>query len=171
MKRNCVHIYYGYGKGKSTAAAGLAVRAIGAGKRVLAVYFLKDGSSSETAVLRSLGAHILFSENCKGFYSFMTPEEQTCCRKNQLSLLNEAIKIAADFDVIIFDEFLDLADAGILSTAKCEDVIAKLDCELIITGHKTWDGLADTADYVTHFDCKKHPYGCKNLAPRRGIEF
>ena len=65
MKKNCVHIYYGYGKGKSTAAAGLAARAIGAGKRVLAVYFLKDGSSSETTVLQNSGVHILFSENCK----------------------------------------------------------------------------------------------------------
>ena len=171
MKKNCVHIYYGYGKGKSTAAAGLAARAIGAGKRVLAVYFLKDGSSSETSVLQNSGVHILFSENCKGFYGFMTPEEQTCCRENQLSLLNEAIKIAADFDVVILDEFLDLADIGILSTAECEDVIVKSDCELIVTGHKMWDSLADIADYVTHFDCIKHPYGCKDLAPRRGIEF
>jgi len=169
METNCVHIYYGYGKGKSTASAGLAVRALGAGKRVLVAAFLKDGNSAELAILEKLGADVRFAADCKGFYGFMDAENQRICKENQLALLG-GIPFS-DFDVVILDEFLDLIDVGILSISEAEAAIKSASCELILTGHKFVEEFEPLADYITHFDCKKHPYGCKNLAPRRGIEF
>ena len=59
MEEYCVHIYYGDGKGKTTAAAGLCLRCLGAGFGALFCQFLKDGSSSEVQPLRQLGAQIL----------------------------------------------------------------------------------------------------------------
>ena len=58
MERGLVHLYCGAGKGKTTAAMGLALRALGAGLRVTVVQFLKDGQSGEISPLQTLGAQV-----------------------------------------------------------------------------------------------------------------
>ena len=75
MKEHYLHLYYGNGKGKTTAAAGLCLRSLGAGSKVLFCQFLKDGSSSEIAPLQGLGAEILASPPAK-FIWHMIPEEK-----------------------------------------------------------------------------------------------
>ena len=70
-----IHIYCGDGKGKTTAAIGLAIRAAGAGRKVLFAQFLKDGSSSELKILRNLeNIEVLTCETRYGFYKNMNEE-------------------------------------------------------------------------------------------------
>lgn len=76
--RGFVHLYCGDGKGKTTAAVGLSVRASGAGKSVLFTQFLKDGSSSELNVLRALpNVKVLCCERNFGFFRSMDKETRT----------------------------------------------------------------------------------------------
>ncbi len=80
MARNdlgCIHIYYGNGKGKTTCAMGLAVRAAGCGKKVLIIQFMKTGRSSEIAMLETLpGIEIMDAPRMKKFSFRMTDEEK-----------------------------------------------------------------------------------------------
>ena len=72
-----IHIYCGDGKGKTTAAAGLTLRAAGAGKQVLFTQFFKDGSSSEIAMLRTLpGIRLMYADTVAGLWKRMTPAQR-----------------------------------------------------------------------------------------------
>ncbi len=75
MKEHYTHLYYGEGKGKTTAAAGLCLRSLGAGAKALFCQFLKDGTSSEIEPLRRLGAEVMAGEPAK-FLWHMIPEEK-----------------------------------------------------------------------------------------------
>jgi len=78
--RGLIHLYCGDGKGKTTAAVGLAVRAAGAGRKVLFVQFFKDGSSSEIRILRALpGVEVRVSEQQHGFVWDMDDEAFALC--------------------------------------------------------------------------------------------
>ena len=78
-----IHIYCGDGKGKTTAAVGLALRAAGAGKQVMLTQFFKDGSSSEIAMLRQIpGIRVMHCKTVPGFFFRMTPEQEEQCRRD-----------------------------------------------------------------------------------------
>lgn len=75
MEKGLIHLYYGDGKGKTTAAVGLCIRAAGNKKRVLFTQFMKDGSSGEISLLKELpGAEVLWGNVPYGFYSRMADE-------------------------------------------------------------------------------------------------
>lgn len=91
-----IQIYHGDGKGKTTAAVGLAVRAVGSGLPVLFVQFLKDDTSGEIAMLQRLGVETLHAPQMYGFVSRMCEEElaktraylQICWRRLKCGLQN-----------------------------------------------------------------------------------
>ena len=76
-----LHVYTGSGKGKTTAAVGLCVRARGAGLSVVFVQFLKGSATSELQPLASLGVRVVRCKSTPAFYSRMTPAEQARCRE------------------------------------------------------------------------------------------
>ena len=83
-----IHLYFGDGKGKTTAAVGLSVRAAGAGKRVLFAQFLKDGSSSELNVLRALpNVKVACCEQNFGFFKAMDEQTKAAARLTYSALL------------------------------------------------------------------------------------
>ena len=93
-----VHIYCGDGKGKTTAAIGLAVRAAGRGKKVVIARFLKTEDSGEVEVLRSIpGITVLPCEKTFGFYFQMTEEQKREAALYYGSLLERAWSMAVDF--------------------------------------------------------------------------
>lgn len=159
-----IQIYYGYGKGKTTAALGSGLRALGAGKKVLFVSFLKDNSSSE----RFANCDICFYKNPNSipFLFQMTNDEKQKYALWCKNAVNEAF--CANYDVIVLDEFLDVL--SLLSDEFVSSMVFSPDKEYIITGHTVNDALFDKADYITRFEKVKHPYD-RGVPARKGIEF
>lgn len=159
-----IHIYYGNGKGKTSAALGLALRADGAGKSVYFVSFLKDNSSSE----RKAKSNINFYENPNAvkFLFNMTEQEKA----DYALWVQEAIKnaLCSNADVVILDELLDVL--GLLPDGEAESFLFDSGREYVITGHVQNDCLFEKADYITFFKKEKHPYD-KGVPARKGIEF
>ena len=92
MEKGLVHLYWGEGKGKTTAAMGLALRALGHGLRVTVVQFLKDGCSGELTPLRELGAAVYSGMESAGFVFQMSGEEKASLREQQGLLLKKTME-------------------------------------------------------------------------------
>lgn len=168
-----IHIYCGDGKGKTTAAIGLAVRAAGAGKKVVFTQFFKDGSSSEIKVLQSVeNIHIMHCETVRGFWKRMTNEQKARARADYTKLLSDVIGVAADADLLVLDEILSACNHGTVA----EDVVTEFlrkkpeKLEIVLTGRNPSNMLLELADYITEMRKSKHPYDCGIIA-RKGIEF
>ena len=170
MEQGLLHLYWGDGKGKTTAAMGLALRALGSGKRVVIVQFLKGGNSGEIPLLAQLGAEIYRGKAGQKFVFQMTPEEKAATR--ELQNQNLAAAIAQPADLLILDEAgsaeeLDMVDVDLLKKAVLERPAG---CECVLTAHTPPQWMLDAADYSTEMKCHRHPYQ-KGIKARKGIEY
>lgn len=171
MSEGLVHLYWGGGKGKTTAAMGLAARALGQGRKVTVLQFLKDGSSGEIAMLERLGAVVLTGKNTAGgFVSRMSEPERLRIRERQDLLLAEAMESGCD--LLILDEAcaawrMDQVDHALLKRAVLERPAER---EIVLTGRDPADWMREAADYSTEMRCVKHPYE-RGIQARRGIEY
>ena len=164
MEKGLLHLYWGEGKGKTTAAAGLAVRALGCGRRVTFVQFLKDGSSHE------LGAAVFSEMEDSKFVFQMTPEEKAAACIRQTELLRRAL--AAPCDLLVLDEacaawMLDTVDRDLLRQAVLERPAG---CEAVLTGRDPAPWMRRAADYSTEMRCHRHPFE-QGIPAREGIEY
>jgi len=166
-------IYTGAGKGKTTAALGLALRAAGAGLRVYFGQFLKTAATSEAAALRERFAdritHQIFGP-ARFVRDTPSPGEIADARQG-LDTLKAALAGGA-FDVVIGDEALGAAAAGLFTEA---DLLALAEArpepvELVLTGRGAGAALLAKADLVTELREVKH-YFAQGVKARRGIEF
>lgn len=164
------HVYWGDGKGKTTAAMGLALRALGAGKRVTVVQFLKDGSSAELQPLRRLGACVLSGRAGEKFTWQMTEQQAQKAREEQKKLLCAARK--APCDMLILDEACTACELGFLEEEALRRAVAERPAgtELVLTGHRPAEWILQQADYSTEMRCHKHPYS-RGIPARKGVEF
>ncbi len=186
-KKHQIHVYYGYGKGKTTAAIGLAIRALGAGKRVAIVEFDKGHDEnvehySEHVTLKKLieiglplEVHRTGCErmNEDGTFRFKNAEEDFEEAARALKIARELITSGKQ-DVLILDESIA---AVVYHLIKETDIFDLLDLyeknrrfELVMTGHKLFDGLEDRVDLITEMRKVKH-YFDKGIQAREGIEF
>ena len=168
-----IHLYYGDGKGKTTAAAGLAARAAGAGMRVLFAQFFKDGSSSEVKSLASLGGvEIVHPGLHYGRYRLMNEGQRAEIGEHYRALFAEIASRAGEYDLIVLDEAVSACGYGMLDR---EAVAAFLReegerREIVLTGRNPLPELLELADYATEMRKVKHPFE-KGIAARRGIEY
>ena len=109
-----LHLYWGNGKGKTTAAMGLALRALGHGRRVVIVQFLKDGTSGEIAPLRTAGATVYACPNAK-FTWLMDENDKAQARAVSADALEKAL--AQPFDLLVLDEACAALKSNILDEA------------------------------------------------------
>lgn len=173
MSGGKVHIYTGNGKGKTTAAVGLAVRARGAGRQVLIAQFLKGTPTAELEPLASLGIAVLRTEAVQKFTFQMNEEEKARCRADCIELLGRVHTSVVDgcCGLLVLDEVLDAIRCGMVEEAS---LLALLDdrgeAEVVLTGRGPSQALLDRADYVTLMTAQKHPYE-QGLPARRGIEY
>ena len=171
MKRTgLLHLYYGDGKGKTTAAMGLALRALGSGKKVVVLQFLKGGQSGEIPLLEQLGAKIYRGKAGQKFVFQMNEAEKAATR--DLQNRNLAAAMTEDADLLVLDEAgsaweLDMVDKALLQKAVLARPAAQ---ECVLTAHAAPRWMLDAADYVTEMKCCRHPYQ-KGIAARKGIEY
>ena len=159
MEQGLLHLYYGDGKGKTTAAMGLALRALGSGKRVVIVQILKGGNSGEIPLLAKLGAEIYRGKAGQKFVFQMNEAEKAATRELQNRNLRNAMARPADL--------LVLDDKALLQKAVRERPAAR---ECVLTAHQPPQWMLDEADYVTEMKCHRHPYQ-KGVPARKGIEY
>ena len=170
MEQGLLHLYWGDGKGKTTAAMGLALRALGSGKRVVIVQFLKGGRSGEIPLLEQLGAKIYRGKAGQKFVFQMNDAEKAATRELQNANLRAAQQEPAD--LLILDEAgsaweLDMVDKELLKAVVLERPAEQ---ECVLTAHGAPDWMLETADYSTEMKCHRHPYQ-KGIAAREGIEY
>ena len=165
-----VHLYYGDGKGKTTAAMGLALRALGSGKRVAVLQFLKGGQSGEIPLLEQLGAKLYRGKAGQKFVFQMNDAEKAETRALQNA--NLAAAMAEPADLLVLAEAgsaweLDMVDKALLQQAVLQRPAGQ---ECVLTAHAAPQWMLDAADYVTEMKCLRHPYQ-KGIAARKGIEY
>lgn len=162
-----LHLYFGSGKGKTTAAAGLALRALGHGKKVVVVQFLKDGTSGEIEPLRRLGAAVFACPNAK-FTWLMTPQEKEEALAHNTKTLEAALQMPCD--LLILDEACAALRAALLPDELLQRAALNAPCEVVLTGRDPADWMLQNADYSTEFTARRHPYE-KGIPAREGIEY
>ena len=179
LEKGLVQIYTGNGKGKTTAAFGLALRAAGQGNKVLIYQFLKPATLDigERFALQ-LGAVRIRVE------SLDVPWDMAESFKNKtaLSQTKKAIKEVLEriaqtaekrfYDVLILDEIIYCLSKGLVKFEDIKDIIDRKDpaVEIVMTGTGATEELIALADLVTEMKNIKHPLD-KGISARRGIEF
>lgn len=167
-----IHIYYGDGKGKTTASLGLALRFIGSGGRVAVFQFLKSPGSSECFAFENSEKISFFTLSKKfGFYDFAEAKEKAFIADEIREMFNKFIEVlhSKKYGLIILDEILDTINLGLIDENYIYDVLNS-DCEFILTGRNPSQKLLDLSDYASQILKKKHPYD-KGAKARKGIEY
>lgn len=172
-----LYIFTGNGKGKTTAALGQAMRAVGEGKRVLMVQFIKGPwKSGEDVFAKGLEPHFKLVKMGKGFVGIqgdsLPREEHERAAEDALSYALEQAE-TKNWDIIILDEVNNAVHLNLIST---EDVLLFLDEtkdkveHLILTGRDAPAEIIERADLVTEMRDIKHPYH-NGVKGKRGLEY
>jgi len=173
-----VQVYWGDGKGKTTASLGLALRALGNGFKVCLVQFMKCGSgteNSECGELSALKKFDGFSVSCFGAKEWVvgTPSEAHLHEAKKAMEFAKKILPEKNYDLVILDEVLYAVQFGLVSE---QQVIGLIDSknentELVLTGsHVPFEKIFEKADLVTEMKKHKH-YFDKGLKARKGVEY
>lgn len=167
-----VHIYCGTGKGKTTTAVGLMVRAAGSGKRILFHQFMKDNSSSEIKILSQLDQIKIVPGPASIKFSFhMSADEKKQARKQNDIALKEILTLASDYDMLVLDELIYAIGSGLLDEEIMIDFLRNKPhaLEVIMTGQNPSEVLKRYANYISEINKIKHPYD-DGIPSRIGIE-
>jgi len=178
-KYNMIQLYYGGGKGKTTAAIGGAIRAAGAGRKVFFVQFMKGNSTSELAVLQQI-ENIEISRNDRsfGFFEQMREEDKEILTGIHNELLEKAIAFASEKKAcalpccIVLDEITYAYNFNLLGKERLLEFLKEADdmVEIIITGRNPADVILRQADYLSEIVCRRHPFE-RGVGAREGIEY
>lgn len=172
--KNLLHVYTGDGKGKSTAAMGLATRILGYEKPVLIIQFMKQGNSGELTSLKKLGATVYPAPPMMKFTYQMDEEEIEQTAKDMRLAIGEMIDkvneikpalmvldemaVAMAYHLLPQDEGFRLIDTGLQYG------------DVVVTGRGATEKLKEKANYVSVITPEKHPYD-EGIPARKGIEW
>lgn len=166
-----IHVYTGNGKGKTTAALGLALRAYGAGLKVFFVQFLKKGDYSEIGVLKKFSERIDVRQYGTGVFVEDEPTsddaEAVRCGMDEVA---RALKMG-DYDLVVLDEANVALSYNLIDIDELIDILKEKHAkvEVVITGRSAPEKLLEYADLVTEMREVKHYYS-KGVNARKGIE-
>ena len=175
MRQGLIHVYTGDGKGKTTTAFGLLLRANGSGMRTVLVQFLKGRDTGELHALDNLrNVTILRYTHEFGFYSSANEQDKAEMVKHNNANLAEACRLADEglCDLLVLDEICAAYNNDAIDTALANKLILNKpsSLELVLTGRNAPQHFIEAADYVTELIKRKHPYD-NGIAAREGIEF
>ncbi len=163
-----IHVYTGNGKGKTTAAIGLAIRAYGRKKRVKIIQFMKKGDYGEIMALKKLGIDVEQFGRAE-FVDRDKPE------RGDIELAEKALARALAVlplcDLLVLDEINVAIDYRLIKLEDALELMEKAkNIELVLTGRYAKEEIVEKADYVTEMREIKHPYR-RGIEGREGIEF
>jgi cob(I)alamin adenosyltransferase len=171
--KGLVLIFTGNGKGKTSAAMGVALRSLGHGKKVHIVYFMKGARLSGEQIALSKLPNVAFSKF--GLQRFVdpnnvTPEDKEEAKKS-LAAAREAV-LSGNYDLVILDEINIAAAWKLVDVGAVVELIDKkpADVDIILTGRYADQKLIDRADLVTEMEEIKHPY-TSGTSARKGIDY
>ncbi|HZD60851.1 MAG TPA: cob(I)yrinic acid a,c-diamide adenosyltransferase [Anaerolineae bacterium] len=169
-----LHVYTGDGKGKTTAAIGLALRAVASGLRICIIQFMK-ARGEESGEIRAIKRFENVSASRYGENLLEKDHAPVDVIKSDISKgLEAAIRAIKDeeCDILILDEINVALSMGLANKREVLKVVGlcKGSVELVLTGRGADQELIDIADYVTEFKMVKHPFGV-GITARRGIEY
>jgi len=175
MKRGLIQVYTGEGKGKTTAAVGQAVRAVGRGYKAFLVQFLKkEKGSGELLSLEKLGVRVVSKEGACRSLSEISEEEREKIRHKWNDLLDQ-LKEEVDrgeCDLLILDEVNVALHYGLIDEEKVLKFMREkpISLELILTGRYAPADIIKQADLVSEIRKVKHPFD-QGIKARKGIEY
>jgi cob(I)alamin adenosyltransferase len=173
LEKGLVQVYTGNGKGKTSAAFGLALRATGRGLKVCIIQFIKGGFDyGELYVADKLPGLKLKAFGRGKFVSEKKPDkEDVDLAEEALKTAEEAVK-SREYDVIVLDEVNVALDLKLIRTERVLQLIKEkpAQTELVLTGRKAPKEIIEAADLVTEMVEVKHPYN-KGFKARKGIEY
>ena len=174
ITRGLVVVYTGDGKGKTTAAFGQAMRAVGHGHKVALIQFVKQLAVGEHAAARRLEPQLEVRMTGIGF---VIPGKEPSLEKHRaaaqggLAMVREALT-SGRYRMVVADELLTAVGLGLLSRADVEGLldVRPPAVHFVISGRGAWEGLVKRADLVTEMHLVKHPYEA-GIPGQAGIEF
>ena len=174
MKKGLIQVYTGDGKGKTTAAFGLALRALGRGLAVIVVQFMKTEVTGELIAAKTFDQFTVIRVNTSPKFSWkMNSTELEQLASETQNGYKKACSIAREgsCDILILDEINHAIHNGYISESDILHLfsIKPENMELVFTGRNAPEWLIDRADLVTEMKCTKHPY-TKGIGARTGIE-
>lgn len=175
MDQGLIHIYCGDGKGKTSAATGLAVRAAGCGKKVLFARFLKNEESGELRILDMVPEiTVIHLERAYGFFNTLSEEGKEEVRQTYGELWHSILEIITGgaYDILVMDEFMAAYRYGLIPQEEAIKFLRKKPerLEVVLTGRDPDEKLVELADYVSEIRKVKHPFD-RGIRARRGIEY
>lgn len=176
MNKGLIHIYCGDGKGKTTAAFGLAIRAAGRNKKVVISQFLKDYNTGELKSVEKLSDNIkvIFGKPITKFIWNMNEEEKNQLKEEETNYFGKIVQYTKEnnVDVLILDEIIGTINNGTISLQTIMDFLKNKpeSLEVIMTGRDPKEELINIADYISEVKMIKHPFE-KGIGSREGIEY
>ncbi|MGQ9631188.1 MAG: cob(I)yrinic acid a,c-diamide adenosyltransferase [bacterium] len=172
-KKGLIIVFTGDGKGKTTAAMGMALRAVGHDMRVIAIQFIKGRwASGEVTAAKRLLPNLTIIPMGEGFTWKDSDRERNIRIASQAWERCKEAMFSGGYDIVIFDEINNVIDYGFLSV---DDVAQALErkpegLHVVLTGRRAHPKIVELADLVTEMENIKHPYDL-GVKAQRGIEF
>lgn len=166
-----IQIYCGDGKGKTTAAMGLALRMAGNGGKVCVVQFLKGSVSGEVEMLVKNGINVSRCDRDYGFYKSMSETDRAQIMECHNQNLRKAVSELKDLDMLVLDEIFAAVNLGLVDMDLIRSAVEGCgSAEIVLTGRNPDKYFLDRADYISEIKKIRHPFD-KGVRARKGVEF
>ncbi|MGB9740841.1 MAG: cob(I)yrinic acid a,c-diamide adenosyltransferase [Candidatus Bathyarchaeia archaeon] len=172
LEKGLVQVYTGNGKGKTTAAFGLALRAIGRGLKVYVIQFIKGGFDYGELYIVDKLPNLKLKAFGRGKFITGKPSEEDVKLAEEALFLAEKVVKSGEYDIVILDEVNVALNLNLISLERVLKLIKSKPkhVELVLTGRYAQNEIVEAADLVTEMKEIKHPYNAGYQA-RKGIEF